>query len=1128
MDKQTANRFQWLRRTRPQSTTVPTQTLTGQSGNLETGLPPASLPMQIPEDNITLPQYSPQERQASATENGSRLTPVPLGRKSILQLEYRWVPAHELCYTTLDGTTNVQHSTMNDIPAPDQEDMLKHIGDAQYTHIEDYLSAHGMKDALLARALPDGTLDVIAEISGGILYTPTRPEADHHSTSQLIPCVVLDIQPEEAHALAIAIQTRLAPPRLTPDSTPNTTGDEPHSRRKQGSRTKRPSSARKARAPLSDNSADDEDDTEETHHTGNQRQKIGKSQFRVFSQEDILHTAFTHFRNQGFPYRVLPPFISKQRINKLSQTPPDRLLNTLTGLDVADTYHPHRHQVHGPHAPSSYDAFYDDKLLRRALLLRLQDNGRLTEDYPSTLNLVTHSSTGSNFRPGFAMYLYQHYCVPGSIVLDCATGFGGRLVGFLASGIADPHRDPEDTGRYIGFDPNTLTHAGNVRLAQDLGFAANVDLFNLPIEDALEQIDQLHLRERCDFALTSPPYFNKEHYSDEPTQSDMRYTTPQAWRTGFLVPFLRFTAQSLKPGAHALVNIDDIQIRNVFLPLIDWTRDAANDVGLTYIESITFRLRTSMGTGINSKTIDHEPVLVFQKPYPGDGSPTSLDTLRAVHSPAHLLSPHSTTAAALPEVPSTSQATKSPSSPRAKASPAAQNPDLHYDTTSLQYWMSRLYARTADERTIVSRMGVWPVELAPYITALCRCHSSEKYGDPPEVSFAPGLLRWDDYRKKPIRPRTCLLLFSGGKDSLAAGMLAEQAGYRVVAVTLSKINRSFPYEIIRARTMARLMGWEHRLLQPDHLPVGTLGESVIKNQYSLAFALAMLEFIPEAFAFGSYRIEDCWTTSWFSDMDISFRTFDLALQTMQLDSQEEKPGYHPQESFVSTWLGYPRRLPPVLDPRESYQIWKDAPPLVRELTASCMMPPRYKDKLHEYYTSRGVPLSDYQCGACEKCLAQAALLHYQLDWPMSSDTSVPTDTPWPATSQTLAVIQALLNQVQGNPSDFDRELMSAFLAHTILSPLRSAATGRCFGQPYPAFYLEHACKRLGSLFTLPLWCHVHPSLETTAVAPGQSHQYLWDYTYGGHLTPRRIHRSQNELAKRQDIVPAREPIVTFL
>lgn len=185
-------------------------------------------------------------------------------------------------------------------------------------------------------------------------------------------------------------------------------------------------------------------------------------------------------------------------------------------------------------------------------------------------------------------------------MLDASTGYGGRLVGFIASGI---------NGFYIGIDPNTETHAGNLRMAQELGFSDRIELHNLPAEDVSHDV----VAGRCDFAFTSPPYFRKEHYSDEDTQSWVRYQTGDAWRDGFLAPMMALQHAALKPGCRSLVNIADVKIGSKTYPLVEWTRQAAARAGLAYERTLEFPLTRRFGAGMADE-VATEPVLVFSKP----------------------------------------------------------------------------------------------------------------------------------------------------------------------------------------------------------------------------------------------------------------------------------------------------------------------------------------------------------------------------------------------------------------------------------------------------------------------------------------------------------------------------------
>lgn len=214
--------------------------------------------------------------------------------------------------------------------------------------------------------------------------------------------------------------------------------------------------------------------------------------------------------------------------------------------------------------------------------------------------MVSGTQAVSNFRPGVALYYYRRYLPPDGVVLDCCMGYGGRLVGFIAFG----HH-----ARYIGIDPNPLTYAGNQRLAEDLGVAARVELVNQPAED----VDGTPWAGRVDLCFTSPPYFRKEVYASDATQSAVRYPEPEAWRARFLLPCVQLQARALKPGGYAVVNIAAVRIGQQLYDLPQWTREAAEAVGLRYVRTERLPLARRFGRG-HAHGVAEEPILIFRKP----------------------------------------------------------------------------------------------------------------------------------------------------------------------------------------------------------------------------------------------------------------------------------------------------------------------------------------------------------------------------------------------------------------------------------------------------------------------------------------------------------------------------------
>ena len=130
-------------------------------------------------------------------------------------------------------------------------------------------------------------------------------------------------------------------------------------------------------------------------------------------------------------------------------------------------------------------------------------------------------------------------------VLDPCAGWGGRMIG--CASIPNVH--------YVACEPSTKTYEGLCKLGEWLkslqpSFDVNVNC--LPYEDF--STDELF-----DIALTSPPYFNTEHYSEENTNSMNRYAEFDLWIDGFYEPLIVNTVARLKEGAVFILNVGDRQ-----------------------------------------------------------------------------------------------------------------------------------------------------------------------------------------------------------------------------------------------------------------------------------------------------------------------------------------------------------------------------------------------------------------------------------------------------------------------------------------------------------------------------------------------------------------------------------------
>jgi hypothetical protein len=336
-----------------------------------------------------------------------------------------------------------------------------------------------------------------------------------------------------------------------------------------------------------------------------ERERGERYSFGVYSEDAIIESAFRWFRENGFPYRSLPLHRCMVEINALHAMEDERLPQTLLGYHVADTYHPHRWHAHIGKQPNAIDNFENDERLEEALR-HVTEYGHTWSpiSFASMIGLTHGAQFVSNFRPGYALWLLRRYAKPGAVVLDASAGYGGRLTGFLAS----------DCSTYIGIDPATETQRANERLVADLcPPTKRVELVVLPAEDVEPDF-------RADVAVTSPPYFRKERYSDEETQSWRRYATPEDWREGFLRPLLALQHRALKRGGTNVLNIADVKVESVGLvPLVDWALEDARELfDVVAIETLPLRRRWGRWNppGAGEEVVSEvatEPVLVMRK-----------------------------------------------------------------------------------------------------------------------------------------------------------------------------------------------------------------------------------------------------------------------------------------------------------------------------------------------------------------------------------------------------------------------------------------------------------------------------------------------------------------------------------
>ena len=248
-----------------------------------------------------------------------------------------------------------------------------------------------------------------------------------------------------------------------------------------------------------------------------------------------------------------------------------------------------------------------------------------------------------NFPPMTAKYLYErfteHIKDRPIKIYDPSSGWGGRILGAMAV------RD-DRTIHYIGTDPNPdnfydamgsrysdVADFYNTKTYRSNPFFSSTntyEVFQLGSEEIQHNEDFQRHRGEIDLVFTSPPYFNREAYSEDENQSYKKYgSTYESWRDGFLKPTLETAVEWLRPGGYLLWNIADILVSGNYLPLEEDSKNILLDKGMIYRYTLKMALEGMPGQNrvgedgkpkcknfcqVKGKYLKYEPVFVFFKP----------------------------------------------------------------------------------------------------------------------------------------------------------------------------------------------------------------------------------------------------------------------------------------------------------------------------------------------------------------------------------------------------------------------------------------------------------------------------------------------------------------------------------
>ena len=249
-----------------------------------------------------------------------------------------------------------------------------------------------------------------------------------------------------------------------------------------------------------------------------------------------------------------------------------------------------------------------------------------------------------NFPPMTAKYLYERFTddIKDQDVIkiyDPSAGWGGRILGAMSVRDdrsihyigTDPNVDnfsTDSTNRYsdIAEFYNTKTNRGNTFFC---GPVNTYEIYCLGSEVIQHDNGFQKHKGDIDLIFTSPPYFNREAYSENENQSYKKFgSSYESWRDGFLRPTLETAVTWLKPNRYLLWNIADVKVGEKYLPLEKDSIDILESLGVHYKYTLKMALEGMPGQNrldengkpkcknyckINGTYVKYEPVLVFHK-----------------------------------------------------------------------------------------------------------------------------------------------------------------------------------------------------------------------------------------------------------------------------------------------------------------------------------------------------------------------------------------------------------------------------------------------------------------------------------------------------------------------------------
>lgn len=331
-------------------------------------------------------------------------------------------------------------------------------------------------------------------------------------------------------------------------------------------------------------------------------------------RENLIEDIVEYYYNRGFPYQectredLNKDFIKLKKVKEESILTDEGYLKNSnpSGLLISRYYNKDLfYKVRGDTTPSVEDIFYNKECLVKVLQNRMgwytsnEDGTERPYIFGITDKMLIqgiHSSAMgfnvSQFKPAIGKYLYKKYAK--EKVFDYSCGWGARALAAISLGL-----------EYYGTDP--LTAENTNKIIQDFGGKGKAYQSGSEVLEIYKNIPQV------DTILSSPPYFVLEKYSEDNTQSVVKYNEYEVWLKYYWRDTVKNCMNILQEKGYFILIMKDVYKK---YNLLDDMTKICLDNNLTFVEDLKFTTsRNHLSGKAKSKvnTKQSEIIRVFQK-----------------------------------------------------------------------------------------------------------------------------------------------------------------------------------------------------------------------------------------------------------------------------------------------------------------------------------------------------------------------------------------------------------------------------------------------------------------------------------------------------------------------------------